>query len=99
MQELLLKIFNSQIMHYIIVPLAILFLGWVKSEHDMKEKNKELGYWMVKYRRWPTFLDITLEIYKKLAIYLLVIYSKTRALLVERNVVCLYCVRNIVFFN
>lgn len=55
MKEILLRILNSEIVHYVVVPIAIVLLGWVKNERDLKEKNKELGYWMLKCRKLPTF--------------------------------------------
>ena len=48
MKEILLKIFDSEIMYYVVIPIVIVLLGWVKNERDLKEKNKELGYWMLK---------------------------------------------------
>ena len=68
MKEILLKIFDSEIMYYVVIPIVIVLLGWVKNERDLKEKNKELGYWMLKCRKIPTFPDIivtTLIISKK----------------------------------
>lgn len=59
MKESLLKIFDSEIMYYVVIPIVIVLLGWVKNERDLKEKNKELGYWMLKCRKIPTFPDIT----------------------------------------
>ena len=55
MKESLLKIFDSEIMYYVVIPIVIVLLGWVKNERDLKEKNKELGYWMLKCRKIPTF--------------------------------------------
>ena len=48
MKEILLKIFDSEIMYYVVIPIVIVLLGWVKNERVLKEKNKELGYWMLK---------------------------------------------------
>ena len=59
MKEILLRILNSEIVHYVVVPIAIVLLGWVKNERDLKEKNKELGYWMLKCRKLPTFPNIS----------------------------------------
>ena len=60
MKESLLKIFDSEIMYYVVIPIVIVLLGWVKNERDLKEKNKELGYWMLKCRKIPTFLQFTM---------------------------------------
>lgn len=72
MKEILLKIFDSEIMYYVVIPIVIVLLGWVKNERDLKEKNKELGYWMLKCRKIPTFPDIIIKIYKMMAINLLI---------------------------
>ena len=72
MKESLLKIFDSEIMYYVVIPIVIVLLGWVKNERDLKEKNKELGYWMLKCRKIPTFPDIILKTYKMMAINLLI---------------------------
>ena len=61
MKEILLKIFDSEIMYYVVIPIVIVLLGWVKNERDLKEKNKELGYWMLKCRKIPTFPDIDIK--------------------------------------
>ena len=45
------KILKSEIMYYVIVPFVIVFLGWIKNGYDLKVKNKELGYWMKKYKK------------------------------------------------
>ncbi len=62
MKEFLLKIFSSEIMYYVVVPIVVVFLGWIKSGRDIKEKNKELGYWMMKCRKLVTFPDIAFRI-------------------------------------
>lgn len=38
MKEFLLKILNSEIMYYVIIPIVVVILGWIKSGHDLKEK-------------------------------------------------------------
>lgn len=74
MKEILLKILNSELMYYVVVPIAVVMLGWVKNELDLKEKNKELGYWMLKCRKLPTFPDIAFKTYKMMAINLIITF-------------------------
>lgn len=62
------KILQSEIMYYVIIPLAIVVLNWIKNWLDVKGKNKELGYWMKKCKRATTFVDIAMKMYKKLAV-------------------------------
>ena len=63
MKDLLVNIFDSNIMHFVIVPLVVVFLGWIKNKYDIKKKNKELGYWMMKCRKLDTFIDDVMKIY------------------------------------
>lgn len=63
MVGILLKILKSDIMYYVAIPLIIVFLNWFKSAYDIKEKNKELGYWKLRYRKILTFTDIVMRIY------------------------------------
>lgn len=81
MKEFLLKILNSEIMYYVIIPIVVVILGWIKSGHDLKEKNKELGYWMMKCRKSPTFLDLALKNYIMMTANLIVM-SAVRFVLV-----------------
>lgn len=73
MIEAVQKILKSEIMYYVIVPLAIVVLNWIKNWLDVKGKNKELGYWMKKCKRVTTFVDIAMKMYKRLAVIFFVI--------------------------
>lgn len=81
MKELLIKILDNNIMYYIIVPLIVVFLGWIKNAYDIKEKNKELGYWIKKYKRLKTFIDISMQVYKWLTF--VIIFSMIIRIIVE----------------
>ena len=43
MENFLLIIFNNEVMYYVIVPIVVVLLGWLKNKNDLKVKNKELG--------------------------------------------------------
>ena len=92
MKEILLKIFDSEIMYYVVIPIVIVLLGWVKNERDLKEKNKELGYWMLKCRKIPTFPDIIIKIYKMMAINLLITLVAKKMLCYWKGVVFSYII-------
>lgn len=64
MKEILLKIINSNVTFYVFVPLLIVFLNWIKNGHDIKKKNYQLGYWLKKWEREETFIDIAMKMYK-----------------------------------
>lgn len=64
----LIQILNNNVVYYIIVPIGIVVLGWIKNEHDIKKKNKELGYWVKEYKVLHNFQDMVVSLYKKLGI-------------------------------
>lgn len=66
-KELLIKILNSNIMFYVVIPVITVILQWVKNAYDIKAKNKELGYWVKKYRKLETFIIVIMRLYKRLA--------------------------------
>lgn len=99
MKEFLLKIFTSEIMYYVVVPIVVVLLGWIKSERDIKEKNKELGYWMMKCRKSFTFPDIALKIYKMMAINLMVMYIVRVMLYLWKGMIFSYIVSGILYFG
>ena len=70
MKEMLQKTLSSEVMYYVVVPIMVVILGWIKNERDIKEKNKELGYWMLECKKLSTFPDIMLKTYKIMAINL-----------------------------
>lgn len=85
MIQKLLKIINSELMYYVAIPLIILFLNWIKSVIDIKGKNKELGYWKMKYRKIHTFRDIVMKIYIYMTINLFVMYCLTKVFSLTEN--------------
>lgn len=99
MKDFLLKIFNSEIMYYVVVPIVVVFLGWIKNEHDIKEKNKELGYWMMKCKKLPTFPDIAFKIYKMLAFNLLVMYLVRIIFYVWQGILFSYILSGLLYFG
>ena len=54
-------------MFYVVVPVITVILQWIKNAYDIKAKNKELGYWVKKYRKLETFIIVIMRLYKKLA--------------------------------
>ena len=68
MIEILLKILKSETMYYVAIPLIVVFLNWIKNGYDVYKRNKELGYWELKCRKLPTFLDIIMKMYLWMAI-------------------------------
>lgn len=99
MKEFLLKIFNSEIMYYVVVPIVVVFLGWIKSERDLKEKNKELGYWMMKCRKLPTFPNIAFRIYKMMAINLVIMHIVRIILHLWKGMLFSHIVSGILYFS
>lgn len=93
-----LKIFDSGIMYYVVMPLAIVFLGWAKNEHDTKQKNVELGYWMMKCKRLDGFDNIALCIYKKLAIDFLVMQIVRLGVFLWKGNLISYIVSGVLYF-
>lgn len=74
-QSFLIKIFNNNnIMFYIVIPIFLLVFKWIKDAWDIKVKNKKLGYWIIKYKKIKTFIDVLFVIYKALALLLILIY-------------------------
>ena len=43
MKESLLKIFDSEIMYYVVIPIVIVLLGWVKKSVTLKKRIKNWG--------------------------------------------------------
>lgn len=99
MKELLLRIFNSQTMYYVVVPLVIVFMEWVKNEYDAKIKNKNLGYWMVKFRKLNTFPDIAMKIYRKFALNLAFTYIVRVAICRWKGILFSYVVSGVLYFS
>lgn len=99
MKDVFLKIFSSPIMHSVIVPIVIVFLGWIKNKHDVKEKNKELGYWMIKCRRLHTFVDDAMVVYKLLAINLIIIQIPIFIIRLWKGGWLCYVVIGIIYFS
>ncbi len=83
MEGFLSKLLASDITYYVVVPIAVVLLGWIKSEHDLKEKNKELGYWMMECRRLLTFPDIAIKNYIMMGINMTIMF-------VVKSLVCLW---------
>ncbi len=63
MQEILQKTLENETMYYVIVPITLLILGWIKNWYDIKSKNKKMGYWKIQYRRGNSFYDIARKAY------------------------------------
>ena len=103
MKEFLLKIFNSEIMHYvvvpIVVPIVVALLGWMKNKHDLKEKNKELGYWMMKWRKLPTFQELALKNYKIFAMNLVIMSIVRLVFVFWKGRIFSYIVSGILYFG
>lgn len=99
MKEILLKIFNSEIMYYVVIPIVVVLLGWIKNERDLKEKNKELGYWMLKCRKLITFPDIALKTYKMLATNLIVTFVVEAILCFWKGMIVSYIISGIWYFG
>lgn len=72
MENFLFIIFNNEVMYYVIVPIVVVLLGWLKNKNDLKVKNKELGYWKIKCRREATFIDIVMQYYKAMLICMII---------------------------
>lgn len=68
MIKIILRILKSETMYYVVIPLILVFLNWIKNEHDLKERNKKLGYWKLKYKKLYTFVDTAMKLYKYMAI-------------------------------
>lgn len=39
MKEMLQKTLSSEVMYYVVVPIMVVILGWIKNERDIKEKK------------------------------------------------------------
>lgn len=99
MKEILLEIIDSEIMYYVVVPFVLMLLGWIKNAHDIKEKNKELGYWMIKHRKMPTFADIAMKLYKALAINLVIVQIAILFVELWKGLLFAYIMCGIVYFG
>lgn len=66
-KDLLIKVLNSNIMFYVVVPVITVILQWIKNSYDIKAKNKELGYWVKKYKKLETYIIVVMRLYKRLA--------------------------------
>lgn len=73
MQEIIQKILRNEIMYYVVVPVSLPILGWIKNWHDIKVKNRTMGYWKIKYRRSESFYDIALKTYIRMMINIFVV--------------------------
>lgn len=74
MVDFVQKIFKNEIMYYVIVPIIIPLFGWVKSWHDINEKNKKIGYWKIKFRRGYSFHDIAIRTYMFMLINMMIMH-------------------------
>jgi hypothetical protein len=99
MKDFLLKIFNNDIMYNIIVPIVLILLGWIKNKHDLKEKNKELGYWIMKWKRFPTYVDVLYNIYIRMAISLVIMLVVMLAIYYAKGTTALYVVLGSFYFS
>ena len=61
--ELYQQAIKSEATYHIIIPIAILTLGWLKNRIDINKKNKMLGYWKLRYRRGESFDTIVFKLY------------------------------------
>lgn len=107
MVEILLKIIKSET-YSIISPLILVLLGWIKNGYDVKEKNKELGYWKLRYRKVCTFMNIAMKIYTWMALNFGVMQGIRKAISIWKDdllsyilIGCLYLAINflILFLN
>lgn len=71
-KNFLRRIFHNETMYYVVVPIVIVLLQWLKNKCDLKKKNKKLGYWKIKYRALTTFLDIIMKNYKIMLVCLVI---------------------------
>lgn len=95
MKEWIVDIFDSNIMHFVIVPLLVVILEWIKNRNDIQKKNKELGYWMIKCRRMDTFIDDAMRIYKMLATCFVVVQIIIVILRLWKGLLCSYIISGI----
>lgn len=72
MQEIIQKILKNEIMYYVVVPIILPIIGWIKSWYDIRIKNRKMGYWKLKYRRATSFYDIAIKTYLYMLINLIV---------------------------
>lgn len=72
MQEIIQKILKNEIMYYVVVPIILPIIGWIKSWYDIRIKNRKMGYWKLKYRRVTSFYDIAIKTYLYMLINLIV---------------------------
>lgn len=99
MEEFLLGIFSSEITYYVVVPIGVVLLEWIKNKHDLKEKNKELGYWMMKCRKLPTFPDIVMKNYIMMIINMTVMFVVKVILSVWMRTIISYIICGSLYFG
>lgn len=59
--DMIQKILSSDIVYNVWMPIIILVLNWWKSKSDINKKNRELGYWKLKYEKQFGFDDISIR--------------------------------------
>lgn len=57
------ELFLSNTMYYIIVPLFIVLVGWVKNWYDTIHKNAKIGRWKIKYKKECPFFKIGIKMF------------------------------------
>ena len=72
MLEVMLKILDSNVMFYVVIPVILVVLSWIKQAYDDNKRKKEYGIWIKKYERVKTFVVIMLQQYKILAFIFIV---------------------------
>lgn len=66
------RIFKSEIMYYVIVPVCLLLFERINSWYEIKNENRKMGYWKIKIKRAPSFYTIAINLYKLMMINLLI---------------------------
>lgn len=99
MIETIQKIFKNDIMYYVIVPLAVSLLEWIKNGHDIRMKNKELGFWMKKYKIVTTFIDAVMKMYKRLTIIFVLSFIINKCISIWFGTFISHIVVNILYFS
>ena len=93
----ILKIIGNEITYYVVVPFIVLILNWIKNGYDIRERNKELGYWKMKFRKLQTFPDIAMKIYKWLAVNLAVMQGARILLLFWKSELYSYAASGVTY--
>ncbi len=70
MWETVQEMLKNGIIQNVILSLIAGCFNWLKSRCGLKKKNKDLGYWAIKYKELPSFNGIAMEVYIMLAIIL-----------------------------